>query len=955
MSLRIGKDSIQIITPQIITSKKKTASKVGGFKEVMKEKSEDDQIKQIGNKLICCRNIDNQTVRQITAQGPIQELIKKLQVSLLKFKCMSLFDVLNYGCLYIFNKYFQNHKKFTHEHAIYTLIKSLAEQTPWTKESIETLGVVCKELAGSEREICTVLAHLVGYLKKLKDKELADFSKHHIWRVTIRELNLSHFIGSTHVNDTEIKELHTFSASFLPIILNTFSKMLERSFEISSEMDRKFQIYLSELTYEMFLKKSLMTKEGLFKSACSYPEFLKCISIHDKNTLMIVNPQVYRQVMERLLPHRLPCNLTLVLNRLNRDYTSKSIETRWAVDVQRYLKTFSTLRLSKAFDESTDQNDVNNFACLQQEIQELSNGVKSFVDTIILRAPMCKSNVLHKILFGTYFAQGDKDLPEDFLEDFERILENYSLEKKIDAKDFLAQNPTEEVLKVFKEFQLVANNFFEINKNILDFLTLIKLFNSTFNQSCQSYIRHIEENNFDKKRREDLEVELIQMTKTKRKRRRKKKPPIEKRINQPSSNIVQQKTLLDTPIPNLNSEELKVNPIQRVLDVLFISMSKAKFKNPFAKKAWQSSQEIYKDLIAQILDDQCNPEKANRLIILCSLLIEQILTTHRLESQNPNKYEYWELLEHDALKLFENSSLKTKFSDLETDIKDIGDLEIFNRKLYSSAKGGVGAKLLLDIEQWRCTNQLSEELMNGVINIIQRTFSFLKIILNDGKLTDLDCLKEVSFSFDPVVCSHSKLETEILNLLSHAVNSLKDLVSVPEIEKIGNEVKFNLANAERLLDFMQMRIESGLTDGNIRNYYKVLASSLPLAIEEICTALSILKNQRFDNLKPHNLVEMSEQLDVRMSSEVLEYLYSANKLRNLCRYVFYENHQSSESMVKQLSNVNGQINISLDSNSGNWTLQPTEIKKLRRAVNDLLNKTKVGLIHLHELLKLLKA
>jgi len=357
----------------------------------------------------------------------------------------------------------------------------------------------------------------------------------------------------------------------------------------------------------------------------------------------------------------------------------------------------------------------------------------------------------------------------------------------------------------------------------------------------------------------------------------------------------------------------------------------------------------------------------NRLITLLSLLMEQILSAHLLEEKNPQDiYERWNLLRHDCNQLMNNSSLKDRVPDLKENVEAIADLEIFARNLYTNPSNtNLGAAILYRAESVHLSNdpEQARALMIETHTLIKEQLVLISQILLTEKKLNFECLQELNIVSKRPLRVLSIDEKQIRQLLDKALSILSNFIKPPEPGQYSAiHPQHYLIDAHRLLALLKLRLDLGIEGGNLRNYYKVLTTHLPLAIENLSIALLSLKGSldletlEHKNLN-HNLVECCEKLGItNLSTETWKYLLSAFEFINLARYnELYKGVKKHKEGVKHLSRINQQISISLTEQLDIWTLQASERKELRREIAKIQQNTKIGLNHFISLAQLLKA
>jgi len=659
------------------------------------------------------------------------------------------------------------------------------------------------------------------------------------------------------------------------------------------------------------------------------------------------------------------------------------------------LQNFSILRTSRLLEKQDLEKTDETLLILREEILSLADGIKNLQEEFKLWRKKTFSSVILKTKWIMwFFIISESTTPEDIdINNFENFIQFHNKNPNLFldlnpaffevARQGLEMDYSPAIIKLWDE--LIESNF-KIVQSIEELsyhLNLIISFNSELKNNLEKYFDEIDA---IKLKRSIAEAEslaygnelCVDSKKVSKKKSTRKsvnhKCSIKPKKLRPTpgnlDSIVVKETL--QPISHLNTTEIVLRPEEKIFVAFSTAMKLYKFKNEFAQSAWNSARKILNDLQAEVCDPQLSPEKAQHIVVLGSLLIEQLLTADMLEKINPsNKYECWSLLKHDSLFLFQNGSLNTspKCSFFEAKIKEMGNLEIFARQLYTDPKNNRGAKLLQHIEKWRChpSDVSDAAIMKRLSLFMYESLSFLNQFLASECIPskELKNLKKIEYITQNTSTDHSDLEKKILNSLDsiiHTMNQFEQLPSVGQIDKYS--AWSYVSDSLRHISMLRMRIASGENNGNIKNYYSVVASSLPLALEKISIALAHIKGAiNLRGVLPQelnkNLVDWCEILDINdISSERLNYLYRANTLRHLSRYnEFFKHHSKLQvrKMSQQVDLVNNSLqNLRLLPKADDWRVSAPQMNQLKRQIENLQQKTLLGLEHFRVLLEMLK-
>lgn len=405
------------------------------------------------------------------------------------------------------------------------------------------------------------------------------------------------------------------------------------------------------------------------------------------------------------------------------------------------------------------------------------------------------------------------------------------------------------------------------------------------------------------------------------------------------------------------------NPLIEICARLSICFKHLYFTNSYANQSWKSATTQLDDLIAEMQEIQSFnssavvSERVNRWLIISTLLIQKILSSYVLENNAPkDDYEKWDLLRHDTTYLMAESKLADKYPTLPSIVSKMGELECLSRSLYTRPKqAGDGAELLYQAETLRLpeTGDPQAVLKKGY-SLLTELLQFVNELVNPGTSLSFEEINPlISGSSIPSGGSESSLE--IQHLLHQALSYLPS-----EQLEFGNISSpfHHLADARRQLELFDIRLQQGLKDGNLRNYFKSLTTALPNAIESLSIAAATDRQLiSWDKIRrsdlTHNLMEWCERLHfTEHTPPQREYLYASGNLQKYIRNPeLYHRGGRSTRILQQLAVINRYVIAHLDNEWITRTADQQARKQLQQIVSELHANSKIGLEIFIELAK----
>lgn len=420
-----------------------------------------------------------------------------------------------------------------------------------------------------------------------------------------------------------------------------------------------------------------------------------------------------------------------------------------------------------------------------------------------------------------------------------------------------------------------------------------------------------------------------------------------------------------TPLKPLVCEAPIAYAHDRILTA-FSAFGTSTLNNKYALQSWESSTEFYKDLVAELVDapNPGNPthvsEYVNRIVVTLSLLVEQVVSTHVLERHQPmNIIQRQSLLSHESKRMLVDSGLEEKIAGIRDVVAQVSGLEILARNLKTNhPRDSIGAQLLYRADELTAATASSssfgsfydaQTLLGDTHNLVVGQLDLLCRILDIE--IDLDAFRGVGNYQEGLDSTDSQITNQLIKKAMEIQGRMDVL--------IGSGTDGYLCDAARLLGLMQARLERHSENGNVRNFYKMLATSMALVLE--FTAMSLGEksgNQDLANMRSHCLTDWFELLgltNLSLDEELL--LESCVRVHNLTRYsANYRAVQGRSSaqdiylqMIKRLAKSDAMTHGGISDSS--WISADRELKShVRKAVADIRSRIEIGLGLAHKLL-----
>ncbi len=403
-----------------------------------------------------------------------------------------------------------------------------------------------------------------------------------------------------------------------------------------------------------------------------------------------------------------------------------------------------------------------------------------------------------------------------------------------------------------------------------------------------------------------------------------------------------------------------------------IDTYKHKFSNTFAQQCWNNALELYRDLFSELLDRPTLRNSShvndyvNRIVVLLSQLMEQVVSAHALEQKKPtNLLQRHRVVSHDILRMLSKSGLEARISELRPAMEAINGLEMLARNLKTQEyRPSQGAQLLYDADQLAfepSDSYAGHELVTRIQQLVTDQLSLLCRILDMDTPIDFRPLQEIPsydetprYKIDGFVAKIAALKEKINNLTSPSTNS-----SMPANSSTGY-----LSDALRLLELIQARLERHSENGNVRNFFKTIATSMALALENTAITLAGRMGQRdLSRMRwsefTHDLTNLFEDLGIHDLSEKEEsFLEASDRIHNLTRYsANYKQIQGRDSaqdlylqLVKRLNPADATSQGGVGASS--WQSADKRLKNtVKEAISDIYERLDTGLDLLDKLLE----
>ncbi len=405
------------------------------------------------------------------------------------------------------------------------------------------------------------------------------------------------------------------------------------------------------------------------------------------------------------------------------------------------------------------------------------------------------------------------------------------------------------------------------------------------------------------------------------------------------------------------------------------------FKNMYAIQCWDNAVELYRDLFCELLDrpnetdSQQVADYVNRIVVLLNQLMEQVVSSHALESAEPkNLFERQRVVSHNILKMLNNHDLATKVPTLRDAAEAVNGLEMLARNLKAhEPKDSEGARLLYQADtlalQQSVTSSSSssgstldaDRLLHQTQTLVINQLAVLGNIV--GCSADLDPIREISTYREPPAFDVAGLIDKIGELIGKMEACIqRGAVTSPSSAPLHQGY---LTDAIRLLGLMKGRLKRHSENGNVRNFFKMLATTMALTLE--FTALTVsgklgkrdLSQMRWHHFS-HNVTNLFEELGFyALSSKEEDLLDASDRVHNLTRYsANYEkikrNHSSQDlylQLIKRLHPADATTQGGVGATS--WQSADRNLRAtVKDAVGDMYDRLKTGLGLLDKLISL---
>jgi hypothetical protein len=862
--------------------------------------------------------------------------------------------------------------------------------------------------------LCTISKYIEDELGKAEEIELS-IQQQQSFSLPANSFNLSFLFGQSEMT-TDIQSDVVLNACLLPSMLKDYEAILKNIIEESLE---SYNACIDQFRKFMGKFLPLIEKKGLSTLATldyftKKPEddrmdqiinLLKTnqpINIEDPT----LSPETKELIKSLLISTSPPIdeiiNPIIQFTDATIPNRFKKLEAFYAVDIQAYTEMFSTTYGERLFKEI---NDTEGNEIVHQRIEELLELVEGIISINIQTYDLSNECINYSQFLlqypSWYWGLGENCKPENLLHTFTHF-RNFTIQR-LGSPKAIKKHIKESLKAILMDYPQLKEDLHDFESSLEAFMNrtgalcrhtkAIQWQCSTIRERCRQLKDKILQERTELERKETelkaakdkalrLANQLIKeeaRTHYKPTKARKdnsaskpasrglEKPKLESVMPIHSSASSSSSAVSSSSSSSSSSEEVTpassttiIDPTEKLFFNLTQGFEGIQFENIYAREAWNSAVNQFKDLYAEVQDHVSLDEPPEvsehmtRLTVLISVLMEKILSAFMLEKKNPkDQYDCWELLRHSIDHLLANSDLAKEFPELSPLAYDAAHLEPLSRSLYSSPlQSSMGAKLLYLAEELRVTQ--NQELIPQTIEqghaLLRRALQFInKLVVPDQQLS-LDCLDGlITQSFEPKEKRKQNDEEEDQSLI-HSIDAALALMPSTQIA-VGDPQEANpihhLADAKRQLHLLQIRLRR---EGNVRNLYKIVNTAIPLAIESLSIArtteqgLLDWSTTRRSEL-PHNLMEWCERLKfIEYTPEMKQYLYDSGKIHKYVRNPqLYQKSNPSSGILQELKQVNRHVTATLNPRETDWTLEKGSSQRLTQIINHSLINAQTGL------------
>lgn len=772
-----------------------------------------------------------------------QTLISQMQNLPANYKTMSIQDIVMYASIKGINLLIlaKDEEELRRGYLnIGRLIKS-CRRFVLSRECVETMQQLIDLLAPSgDPQFIAALHHIKGHLQiLLGDQGTISFSEKLkiAWQLSavyyhIEALMMAHDKSTLSDLDSQTR----LYACLLPIMANDLGVMLRWFTGKNREALEKCQRHFREF-FEQFLKENekFVLHIGSEELQQLHPEEVVLLLPYLdqlKSTERLPNlkgfPQEVQQVFEKLMVKQPQntCDLDRVTEFIGSFFTHfEKLEAIYEVDVVDYLRLFSESRGARLFARGSDTEVGMLIESRGRELELLCEGLGRLA-TKITEAVILSNNAADMFVLFTLWFYGlgqDNSLPENQLNDFNAYRNDLYTKARVTQKNLLhwrdsmrlglsEDNFSEEVLTSWKALEEAVDDFIDLNVALNWHARAISVHASGFQEirSKRQEKYAAKEAELAQSRAKWHAAEEALLRDFAPKARRKTRKGQIKRVNAAKTakrarDLVDRQLVRSEVSSSLASSSSEIvstqqiqpaiasssiGPVETLLTHLLNAFEGASFHNIFAQQSWRSATEQYKDLMAEIIAhrDLSEPAQAaehvNRIVVLLSLMMEQILSAYLLEDRNPKDiYERWTLLRHDSLGLLAGSKLAERVVGLEIGLQAVADLEIFSRSLYTSPyKDSVGARLLYAAETLRLSRdpEAVERVVQDCYALIRSQLLLVNQLISQQDEQAFNCLNGVA-AVVPQQGGVSDKEKLLLTFIQRAQEPLAAFGEMPPI------------------------------------------------------------------------------------------------------------------------------------------------------------------------------
>lgn len=662
----------------------------------------------------------------------------------------------------------------------------------------------------------------------------------------------------------------------------------------------------------------------------------------------------------------------------------EELEAIYEVDIQEYVEMFSATHGDRIFQDGNDDQAREIVLSRIEELIKISKSTVKIHDQIYQISNLWTNLSYAFLLYPTwYWVIGENCKPSDYMSSYNSYQNAFMA--SVGGIKRLNEHTKISIESIVLDYPELADSIEKLEKSVVKLTEGTRSLcrhTAALKEQCSSILetgsilrtKILEENaqiekeqlkqNADAAKRSELQRELIEEEEIQRQLRKKRDakmavprgsqpndPPSVPLSQSPPDLATSSSSSPESTHLSITSAASTFNPLEMLLMTLASGCSRVCFKNTYAQRAWRNAAEQFNDLSAE-LQDRINfqdpkqvAEHVNRLLVILSLLMEQILSAHLLENREPkNRYELWKMLRHNSDFLLEQSKLSERVSELPSLLPKVSNLATLSRSPYAvPLQTSCGAQLLYQAEELSSTQNphLITPVLEGTYSLLKEMLQLVnRLALPDQELslTGLD-----QFLMEPPGATIKRERDPLHDLIERALSFLPK-----EPVLLSDEINplHHLADAKRHLELIYTRLERGIHGGNIRNLYKTLNTFIPLAIKSL--AMAGAKAQGLPIQRPeamHNLMEWCEQLKFfNHTPEMRHYLYASGNIHKYIRNpALYDKNIDDSRILHDLAKVNKHTTAGLDRESQTWIVPKADRLRLKFLLNECRENSKIGL------------